>query len=193
MNILLNWIQPNWKFWINFWIEFSGKKYYWINFWIEYSWKKLYWIFLWIESYPEMNEWIIFWIDICNFWWKTPFFGCFGHFLGLFFWTSPDFCRGELNDHFPYWKGRNKAPTLTEHSEIFQYNTSTPTIFTDQLRKEVSPFNKLPCLIFHYGVQKIYLNNHLNLELCLLQPCLKYIVLILIMSDWLSWIHCRHT
>ena len=35
-------------------------------------------------------------------------------------------------------KGRNKAPTLTEQSEIFQYNTPTPTTFTDQLRKEVN-------------------------------------------------------
>ena len=84
MNILLNWIEPNWKFWINFWIEFSRKKDYWIFFWIEYSWKKWYWIILWIEFYREMNEWIIFWIDICHFWWKAPFFVYFGHFLGNF-------------------------------------------------------------------------------------------------------------
>ena len=84
MNILLNWIKPNLNFWINFWIEFSGKKDYWIICWIEYSWKKWYWIIPWIEFYREMNEWIIFWIDICHFWWKVPFFVYFGHFLDNF-------------------------------------------------------------------------------------------------------------
>ena len=84
MNILLNWIKPNLNFWIDFWIEFFGKKSYWIIFWIEYSWKKWYWIIPWIEFYREMNEWIIFWIDICHFWWKVPFFVYFGHFLDNF-------------------------------------------------------------------------------------------------------------
>ena len=73
MNILLNWINPN----SNFWIEFSGKKGLWIIFGIEYFWKIWYWIILSIEFDCEMNEWIIFWIDICHFWWKAPFFCLF--------------------------------------------------------------------------------------------------------------------
>ena len=61
MNILLNWIKPNSKFGINFWIEFSEKKGYCIIFWIEYFWKndieksfELNFIMKWMnESYFE--------------------------------------------------------------------------------------------------------------------------------------------
>ena len=80
-------------------------------------------------------------------------------------------------------------PTLTTyHLLTLMFSQSSDCfpkcLFT--IFDKVSPFNKLPCLISHCGVQhiEIYLNNHLNLELCcLLQPCLKYIVLILIISD----------
>ena len=118
MNILLNWIKPNLNFWINFWIEFSGKKSYWIIFWIEYSWKKWYWIIPWIEFYREMNEWIIFWIDICHFWWKVPFFVYFGHFLDNF---RALFLFDQYQRIPDYWIGSSQIKNLNQFLNwIFQ-------------------------------------------------------------------------
>ena len=89
MNILLNWIKPNLKFWLNFWIEFSGKKDYWIMFWIEYSWKN------YIEYSFELNltlKWMnesYFESIFAIFDEKSPFFCLFWTLFGQFSGTFP--------------------------------------------------------------------------------------------------------
>ena len=87
MNILLNWIQPNSNFWVDFLIEFSRKRGYSIIFWIEYFSKNdIEWYLNWILSWNEwmnriFNRYFHFLIK------KTLFFSIwtlFGQFLGTF-------------------------------------------------------------------------------------------------------------
>ena len=69
MNFLLNWIKQNSNFWINFWIEFSGKiDYGTIHeqidiYWIESAEFSLSWITFWNESWVN---WIEYWMN--HFW-----------------------------------------------------------------------------------------------------------------------------
>ena len=73
MNILLNWIQPNSKFWKKNVIEKSfelnilGGKWYWIIFWIKFRQK--WW------------KWIVYQLKVFNF---CLFWTHFGHFPGTF-------------------------------------------------------------------------------------------------------------
>ena len=88
MNILLNWIRPNCNFWINFWIEFSGKRGCWNFFELNIPQKlilnnPLNWILSW-------NEWMNHILNrYLPFLMKSPLFCLIWTLFGQFFGTFP--------------------------------------------------------------------------------------------------------
>ena len=97
-------------------------------------------------------------------------------------------CQDNANSYSSVWLNTTHPQHLPPNQLLLSCSRNHQIVFQClfTIFVKVSTFNNLPCLISHYGAQhiEIYHNNYLNLELCcLLQPCRKYIVLILIMSD----------